>query len=103
LRQSDAITPLLFNPLNGELNSIYHLLSLLGAYPILHVSRIRVNVVLETAIRRSKVETREIIFDKRSQIMSPADGGVIVRRRLQSVKEVFTSLVKETNDGIGNK
>jgi hypothetical protein len=33
--------------------------------------------------------------------MSHADGGVIVRRRLQGVKEVFTSLV--TNDGIGNK
>jgi len=59
LRQGDAITPLLFN------------------------------VVLETAIRRSKVETREIIFDKRSQIMSPADGGVIVRRRLQSVKKKY--------------
>jgi len=32
-----------FNPLNAELNPTYHLLSLLGAHHILHVSRIRVN------------------------------------------------------------
>jgi hypothetical protein len=30
------------NPLNAELNSIFHLLALLGAHTILHVSRIRV-------------------------------------------------------------
>jgi hypothetical protein len=34
-----------FNPLNAELNPICHLLALLGAHPIIHVSRIRVNVV----------------------------------------------------------
>ena len=33
-----------FNPLNAELNPICHLLLLLGAYHILHVSRIRVKV-----------------------------------------------------------
>jgi hypothetical protein len=33
----------LFNPLNGKLNPICHLLALLGAHPILHVSRVRVN------------------------------------------------------------
>jgi ABC-type antimicrobial peptide transport system permease subunit len=31
------------NPLNAELNLVCHLLTLLGAHPILHVSRIRVN------------------------------------------------------------
>jgi hypothetical protein len=31
------------NPLNAELNSICHLLALLGSHHILHVSRIRVN------------------------------------------------------------
>jgi hypothetical protein len=30
------------NPLNAELNPIYHLLALLGAHHILHVNRIRV-------------------------------------------------------------
>jgi len=32
------------NPLNPELNPICHLLALLGAHYILHVSRIRVNI-----------------------------------------------------------
>jgi len=32
-----------FNPLNAKLNPIRHLLALLGAHHILHVSRIRVN------------------------------------------------------------
>jgi len=31
------------NPLNAELNSICHLLALLGVHHILHVGRIRVN------------------------------------------------------------
>jgi len=31
------------NPLNAELNPIFHLLALVGSHPILHVSRIRVN------------------------------------------------------------
>jgi hypothetical protein len=37
---------MLLNPLNAQLNPICHLLALLGAHPILYVSRIRVNVVL---------------------------------------------------------
>jgi len=32
-----------FNPINADLNPIRHLLALLGAHHILHVSRIRVN------------------------------------------------------------
>ena len=35
-----------FNPLNAELNPFCHLLTLLGAHPILHISRLRVNPVL---------------------------------------------------------
>jgi len=38
----------LFNPLNAELNPICHLLALLGAHHILHVSRLRVKVVSPT-------------------------------------------------------
>jgi hypothetical protein len=34
-----------FNPLSAELNPICHLLALLGAHHILHVSRIRVNIL----------------------------------------------------------
>jgi hypothetical protein len=35
------------NPLKTQLNSICHLLALLGAHHILHVSRIRVNVATQ--------------------------------------------------------
>jgi len=35
-----------FNPLNAEINPICHLLALLGAHHILHVSRIRVKYIL---------------------------------------------------------
>jgi hypothetical protein len=34
-----------FNRLNAELNPIFHLLALLGAHHILHVSRVRVNMM----------------------------------------------------------
>jgi hypothetical protein len=39
------LAPTDFNPLNVKLNPICHLLALLGAHHILHVSRIRVNVL----------------------------------------------------------
>jgi len=35
----------MLNPLNAELNPICNLLALLGAHPILHVSRVRVNML----------------------------------------------------------
>jgi hypothetical protein len=34
-----------FNPLNSESNPICHLLTLLGAHHILHISRTRVNYI----------------------------------------------------------
>jgi hypothetical protein len=37
------VLKLFFNPLYAELNPICHFLALLGAHPILHASRIRVN------------------------------------------------------------
>jgi len=39
------------NPLNTELNPIYHLLALLGAHHIIHISRIRVNSYLKSVVR----------------------------------------------------
>jgi sorting nexin-29 len=63
LRQRDTIAPLLFN------------------------------IELETAVRRSKVETWRTIFDKGSQIMAYVDDVIIMGRILQDVEEVFTSLV----------
>jgi len=38
-----SVLDYVINPLNAELNPICHLLALLGAHLILHVSRIRVN------------------------------------------------------------
>jgi len=34
------------NPLKADLNPICHLLALLGAHPILHISGIRVNILV---------------------------------------------------------
>jgi len=39
----EVVSVIEFNPLNAELNPICHLLALLGAHHILHVSRIRIN------------------------------------------------------------
>ena len=62
LRQGDAVAPLLFN------------------------------VVLEIAIRRSKVETLGTIYDKCSQIMAYANEVVILGKGLQDIKEVSITL-----------
>ena len=43
----------LFNPLNADLNPVCHLMALLGAHHILHVSRIRVNYALKRRNFRS--------------------------------------------------
>ena len=43
LRHVEGHTSFIFNPLKAELNPIRHLLALVGARHIVHVSRIRVN------------------------------------------------------------
>ena len=40
------ISNLRVNPFNAQLNPICHLLALLGAHHILHISRIRVNTIV---------------------------------------------------------
>ena len=58
----------LFNVLNAELNPICHLLALLGAHPILHIRKIRVNIFLvwdNTLLhvdKQSKVLSRPNLF-----------------------------------------
>ena len=44
------------NPLNAELNPICHLLALLGAHHILHVSRIRVKQPIRTIKIRTDLD-----------------------------------------------
>jgi len=46
IRATCPTHPILLNPLNAELNPICHLLALLGAHHILHISRIRVNLII---------------------------------------------------------
>ena len=46
-----------FNPLSAELNPVYHLLALLGAHRILHISRIRVKAILDNQSLFTKVCT----------------------------------------------
>ena len=43
-----------FNPLNAELNPIRHLLALVGARHIVHVTRIRVNAFATAALLADK-------------------------------------------------
>ena len=45
----------ILNPLNGKLNPICHLLALLGAHHILHISRIRVNLIQLSIILIQKI------------------------------------------------
>ena len=45
-----------FNPLNAELNPIRHLLALVGARHIVHVSRIRVKQALLVTVTEKRVK-----------------------------------------------
>ena len=56
-----------FNPLNAKLNSICHLLALLGVHHILHISRIRVKPIFYIKIN--------ILHE----YMRGARGGVVVK------------------------
>jgi hypothetical protein len=63
------------------------------------ISPLLLNVVLETAIRLSEVETQRNMLDKCSQIMAydNDDYVVLMGRRLKDTEEVITSLVEQTN------
>jgi hypothetical protein len=55
----------LFNPLNAELNPICHLLALLRAHHILHVSRIRVKLrffIVPRTVKRNKQALVLVVF-----------------------------------------
>jgi len=54
------------NPLNAELNPIWNLLALLGAHPILHVSKIRVN---NRSIRGSQSILLQLYYEKQWSCM----------------------------------
>ena len=51
------------NPLNAKLNPICHLLALLGAHPVLHISRIRVNIYLQYLFLHMLVHNKQLVKD----------------------------------------
>ena len=51
-----------FNSLNTELNPICHLLTLLGAHHILHVSRVRVNYYTQQGGHISELRISKLVF-----------------------------------------
>jgi len=63
----------LLNPLNAKLNSICHLLALLGAHHIFHVSRIRVNLMekKDEGLERegAEVMVNVVIFPEEAQVI----------------------------------
>jgi hypothetical protein len=59
------------SPLNAELNTICYLLALLGAHPILHVSRIRVNIILRSTPRSSKWSLSIRLLYQKTVYISP--------------------------------
>ena len=64
---------MLLNPLNAKLNSICHLLALLGAHHIFHVSRIRVNLMekKDEGLERegAEVMVNVVIFPEEAQVI----------------------------------
>jgi hypothetical protein len=59
--------PIAFNPLNTELDPICHLLALLGAHHILHISRIRVNDKMILNDELSRMLKQSWLISKHSQ------------------------------------
>ena len=59
-RETTIVLALCINPLNVELNPICHLLALLGAHHILHISSVRVKPCLSN--KRQYSEKKTVIF-----------------------------------------
>jgi hypothetical protein len=59
------------NPLNTELNPICHLLALLGAHPILHVGRIRVNNTSNRSLHAKLLKNFYVFLTNNFNILLP--------------------------------
>ena len=59
---------IIINPLTSELNPICHLLTLLGAQHIFHVSRIRVKT-LSNSLNNLRVQTKQFSNTFASKVM----------------------------------
>ena len=56
------------------------------------IAPLLLNIVLETAIRRYKAETKQTVFDKCSRIRAFADDVVIMGRSLRDMKKYLRHL-----------
>jgi len=59
------------NPLNAKLNPICHLLALLGAHHILHVSRIRVKCICKFIIDNYRLHSRVFFYHGATTLGAP--------------------------------
>jgi len=82
------------NPLNAELNSLCHFLALLGAHPIFHVSRIRVELKSEDC-RYFTPSPSKLLPTFRWSLVFPSSGQA---DKLQSVNEGLSCFDHEYGD-----
>ena len=96
--QGDGLAPNLFNPLNAKLNPICHLLALLEAHHILHISRIRVNIALGNVVRQLLVQTTSTIFHNSVQLIGYAEDINIMGRTKRVISDVYGELKERAKE-----
>jgi hypothetical protein len=75
------------NPINAELNPICHLLTLLGAHPIFHVSKIRVK-------HGNKISSRNDIIHVNAVCQLEKEDYIIVKWEQEDVETLYNVLNK---------
>jgi hypothetical protein len=72
------------NPLNTELNPICHLLTLLEAYPIFHISRIRVKLQ-KAEIYKSVINMGTKVYNNLPKFLKEIDNYKVFKKELKTV------------------
>jgi hypothetical protein len=90
---------LYITPLNAKLNPIYHLLTLLGAHYILHLSRIRVNTCSVHLLLFCTINNKCKLFHKLSYCYMLRQYCVILRDFVINTLPSYTSI---SNAAVGN-
>jgi hypothetical protein len=96
------------NPLNAQLNPIYHLLALLGAHHILHISRMGVNPLsdendiscLHTSLSRFEYCLISVSLEKHFQTLSRdclrcSEKGILYYIKSRKIQECVICLVNK--------
>jgi len=69
-----------FKPLNSELNSICHLLAILGVHHILHLSRIWVNNNFDHVLKQKLLVLKTYQFPEDGQQLRPKHVGALINK-----------------------